>query len=101
MIIMKRKMMRFRKSIPLTDPQNFSTTSIDQQIYINIVNDNGCSNVENVNLLVTDLEFEQVNIVTCPENETSPISYEFAETMNQVAESIDETHQTLACILPK
>ena len=86
----------FQEINPIDDPQNFSTTSIDQQIYINIVNDNGCNSVESVDLQVTDFEFDQVNIVVCPENETSPISYGFVETMNQVAESINENQSNLS-----
>ena len=80
----------------IDDPQNFLTTSINQQIYVSIVNDNGCTTVENVDLQVIDQELEQVNIVVCPVNETSPISYGFAETMNQVAASINETTSNIS-----
>ena len=73
---------------PIDDPQNFPTTMTDQQIFITLIDQNGCRSVESVDLLVTGQLFAQVNAVVCPVNETSPISFGFSETMNRVA---DET----------
>lgn len=71
---------------PIAEPQDFDTTMTDQQIFITLVNENGCRSVESVNLIVTGQIFDQVNAVVCPVNETSPISFGFSETMNRVAD---------------
>ncbi len=77
---------------PIDDPQNFSSTLIDQQIFITLVNENGCRSVKKVELMVTSNTYQEVNVAVCTDNETSPIAFEYAETINKVADEIG--HET-------
>lgn len=81
---------------PIDNPENFTNTSPDQAIFIRVSNSNGCDTVEQVQLNVTSQTFDQVEVVVCPANETSPISYGFAETMSQVANAINENQSDLS-----
>ena len=73
---------------PIVDPQDFSSTMIDQEIFITLVNENGCRSVKNVELIVTSNIYQEVNVAVCSDSDTSPISFGLSDTMDKVAAQI-------------
>jgi len=81
---------------PIEDLQSYTTSQINQEIFVSIVNSNGCSSVSSVELQVNNQFFEQVNIADCSAIESSNISFGFSETMNQIADSINENQSDIS-----
>ena len=81
---------------PINDPQNFITTSVDQQIFVNVSNQSGCTKVVSVELVVTNNFYEQANIVACHEEGVPVVAYGYSETLAQIANTIGQEQSAIS-----